>query len=89
MTPRRHQRRVGLEVRILIAIALLGLIYAGIGWGLHLLGMSAWAIAVLAAAVLAAQWLGTERLALAATGPARSAPSRHEPCTRRWSGCAP
>jgi heat shock protein HtpX len=74
MTPRRHQGRVGLEARMLIAMALLGLVYAGIGWGLHLLGMSAWAIAVLAAAVLAAQWLGTERLALAATGSREVAP---------------
>jgi heat shock protein HtpX len=48
-------------------MALVGLVYAGIGWGLHLLGMSTTAIIVLAAAVLAAQWLGSERFALAAT----------------------
>lgn len=69
MAPRQHQRPGGLEVRMLAAMALLGLLYAGIGWGLHLLvGLPAWAIVVLAAAVVGLQWVGTERLALAATG---------------------
>jgi heat shock protein HtpX len=69
MAPRRHQQPAGLEVRMLAAMVLLGLVYAGIGWGLQLLfGMPVWVIVVLAAVVLALQWFGTERLALAATG---------------------
>jgi hypothetical protein len=67
MTRRNPQRQLGLEVRMLTVMALVGLVYAGIGWGLHLLGMSTPAIIVLAGAVLAAQWLSSERFALAAT----------------------
>jgi heat shock protein HtpX len=76
MAPRRFQRRVGLDVRMLLAMALLGLVYAGIGWGMHLLGVPVWTIVVLAGAVLAGQWLGTERLALAATGAREVAPEQ-------------
>jgi hypothetical protein len=47
---------------MLTAMALLGTVYAAIGWGLHLLGMAAVAIVTLAAVVLVIQWLGTQRL---------------------------
>ena len=76
MAPRHRRGRLGLDVRMLAAMALLGLVYAGFGWGLHLLGMPAWAIAVLAGGVLTVQWLGTERLALAATGAREVAPEQ-------------
>ena len=87
MAPRHHQHPAGLEVRMLAAMALLGLLYAGIGWGVHLLlGMPAWVIVVLAAVVLALQWVGTERLALAATGAREvdpeQAPSLHQALER-------
>jgi heat shock protein HtpX len=67
MTRRHPQGQFGLEARMLTVMALVGLVYTGIGWGLHLLGMPTTAIIVLAGAVLAAQWLGSERFALAAT----------------------
>jgi heat shock protein HtpX len=81
----RHRPR-GLEVRMLTAMALLGLIYAGIGWTLHWLGLPGWAVAALAALVLAGQWMGTERLALVATaarevGP-EQAPALHQAMER-------
>jgi heat shock protein HtpX len=81
----RHRPR-GLEVRMLTAMAVLGLISAGIGWTLHWLGLPGWAVAALAALVLAGQWVGTERLALAATaarevGPER-APALHQAMDR-------
>jgi hypothetical protein len=74
----RHRPR-GLEVRMLTAMAMLGLIYAGIGWALHWLGLPGWAVAALATLVLAGQWIGTERLALAAAW--TSASSRAPPPT--------
>lgn len=61
---------------MLVAMALLCLVYAGIGCGMHLLGVPVWATAVLAGGVLAGQWLGTERLALAATGAREVAPEQ-------------
>lgn len=51
MAPRRWGR-VGLDVRMLAAMALLGLVYAGFGWGMHLLGLPVWAIVVLAGGCL-------------------------------------
>jgi hypothetical protein len=41
MAPRHDRRPAGLEVRMLAAMLLLSLVYAAIGWSLHLLGVPA------------------------------------------------
>jgi heat shock protein HtpX len=67
---------------MLVAMCLLGGVYAGFGWVLHRLGVPVAVVAGLAAVVLVAQWRGTERLAMVATraeelGPER-APDLHQ-----------
>lgn len=89
MPPRRHQRRVGLDVRMLVAMALLCLVYAGIGCGMHLLGVPVWAIAVLAGVCWLGSGLGPNGSPWPPPAPARSPRSRCQPCIRRWCGCAP
>ena len=55
-------------------MTLLGLVYAGVGWGLYLHGLPAWAVTAVAGVVLAGRWLAAERLALAATGARQAGP---------------
>ncbi len=67
MVGRTSTGSLALQARILAVLALLVVVYAGIGWLLVAVGVPVWLVVLLAAAVLVAQWRQSERLACAVT----------------------